>query len=151
MGSRSALRYRGLWGGACAGDPSLWAYSGAGSEGCIAALLYAVTCALWLALFNIGSRAPAPEAPLRKTFTGVPSPAEAMLTLLPIFMANLVLGALLPAPLCGESCPAMLGMAVGWVRSTSTMIRLRVSQGLAGEHPTASQAPSPDHANFLCR
>lgn len=78
----------------------LWAYGGAGGEGWIAALLYAVACALRLARFNIGSREPAPPVPVRKTFTGVPSPAGAMLALLPIFVANLVPGAVLPAPLC---------------------------------------------------
>ncbi|EYD75421.1 CDP-diacylglycerol--serine O-phosphatidyltransferase [Rubellimicrobium mesophilum DSM 19309] len=75
----------------------LWAYGGAGGEGWIAALLYAVACALRLARFNIGSREPSP-AP-KTTFTGVPSPAGAMLALLPIFVANLAPGWVLPAPL----------------------------------------------------
>lgn len=78
----------------------LWAYGGAGGEGWIAALVYVVACALRLARFNIGSREPAPAVPAKKTFSGVPSPAGAMLALLPIFVANLVPGAVLAPPLC---------------------------------------------------
>lgn len=77
----------------------LWAAGGEGGLGWIAALVYAVACALRLARFNIGSREPSlGEAP-KKTFTGVPSPAGAMLALLPIFVANLAPAAVLPAPL----------------------------------------------------
>ncbi|TNC70381.1 CDP-alcohol phosphatidyltransferase family protein [Rubellimicrobium roseum] len=78
----------------------LWAYGGAGGEGWIAALIYAVACALRLARFNIGSREPSAAAEPKATFTGVPSPAGAMLALLPIFGANLAPSAVLPAPLC---------------------------------------------------
>lgn len=67
----------------------LWAYDGSGGAGWIAALVYAVACALRLARFNIGSREPGPEPQPKTTFTGVPSPAGAMLALLPIFIANL--------------------------------------------------------------
>jgi CDP-diacylglycerol--serine O-phosphatidyltransferase len=48
----------------------LWATGGEGGRGWIAALVYAVACALRLARFNIGSREPSlAEAP-KKTFTG---------------------------------------------------------------------------------
>lgn len=78
----------------------LWAYGGAGGEGWIAVLVYVVACALRLARFNVGSREPAPAVPLNKAFTGVPSPAGAMLALLPVFVANLLPEAVLPPPLC---------------------------------------------------
>jgi CDP-diacylglycerol--serine O-phosphatidyltransferase len=77
----------------------LWATGGEGGLGWIAALVYAVACALRLARFNIGSREPSLAETPKKTFTGVPSPAGAMLALLPVFVANLTPGAALPAPL----------------------------------------------------
>ena len=77
----------------------LWAYDGAAGEGWIAALIYAVACALRLARFNIGSREPSVAGQVRKTFSGVPSPAGALLAMLPLFFANLIPGAVLPAPL----------------------------------------------------
>ncbi|WP_210529899.1 CDP-alcohol phosphatidyltransferase family protein [Rubellimicrobium arenae] len=68
----------------------IWA-TGGESDGLswIAALVYAVACALRLARFNIGSRVPSLGGQSAKTFTGVPSPAGAMLALLPLFVANL--------------------------------------------------------------
>lgn len=78
----------------------LWAYGGAGGAGWIAALVYAVACALRLARFNIGSRDPLASAASKTTFTGVPSPLGAMLALLPIFVASLIPGAVLPRPAC---------------------------------------------------
>lgn len=77
----------------------LWAFGGSGGAGWIAALIYAVACALRLARFNIGSREPDLEPQPKKTFTGVPSPAGAMLALLPVFLANLSPAAAPPAPL----------------------------------------------------
>ncbi len=63
----------------------LWALQDMRSEGWIAALIYTVACLLRLARFNVGSRDP--DADLG-TFRGVPSPAGAMLVLLPIFLAK---------------------------------------------------------------
>ncbi len=90
----------------------LWAYGGAGGEGWIAALVYAVACALRLARFNIGSREPSLADQPKKTFDGVPSPAAAMLALLPVFVANLVPGAVLPAPLCALWLVAVAALMV---------------------------------------
>lgn len=91
----------------------LWAYGGAGGLGWIAALLYAAACALRLARFNVSSRdAPAPVAP-KAAFTGVPSPAGAMLALLPIFIANLVPGAVLPGPACALWMVVVAALMVG--------------------------------------
>lgn len=67
----------------------LWAYGGEGGSGWVAALVYAVACALRLARFNIGSRDPAAVPTAKKTFSGVPSPAGAMLAMLPIYVARL--------------------------------------------------------------
>lgn len=79
----------------------LWAQGGAGGFAWIAALLYASACALRLARFNISSREAATAPKPKKSFTGVPSPAGAMLVLLPIFVALLIPGAGLHAAVCG--------------------------------------------------
>jgi CDP-diacylglycerol--serine O-phosphatidyltransferase len=90
----------------------LWAYGGAGGVGWIAALLYAAACALRLARFNISSRdAPASITP-KAAFTGVPSPAGALLALLPIFIANLIPGAVLPGPACALWIVVVAGLMV---------------------------------------
>jgi CDP-diacylglycerol---serine O-phosphatidyltransferase len=64
----------------------MWALQDMRAEGWIAALVYAVACLLRLARFNVGSRAA--ETMNSTSFQGVPSPAGAMLALLPIFLAN---------------------------------------------------------------
>ncbi len=64
----------------------LW---GLGSEiriGWIAVLIYAVCCMLRLARFNVGSRKADPAE--KTVFIGVPSPAGAMLALLPIYVGK---------------------------------------------------------------
>lgn len=62
-------------------------------SGWIAAQIYIICCLLRLARFNIGNRAP--ETP--DHFTGVPSPAGALLALLPVFLAQMT-EALPPMP-----------------------------------------------------
>lgn len=78
----------------------LWAFDGAGGVGWIAALVYAVACVLRLARFNIGSRDQLAAGLPKKAFTGVPSPAGAMLVFLPIFVANLNPALTVPGPVC---------------------------------------------------
>ncbi len=63
----------------------LWALQDMRAEGWIAALVYTVACLLRLARFNVGSRAPDMDS---SSFQGVPSPAGAMLVLLPIFVVK---------------------------------------------------------------
>lgn len=63
----------------------LWALQDMRAEGWIAALVYTVACLLRLARFNVGARAPDTDS---SSFQGVPSPAGAMLVLLPIFIAK---------------------------------------------------------------
>jgi CDP-diacylglycerol--serine O-phosphatidyltransferase len=63
----------------------LWGLRAETSLGWIAVLVYAVCCMLRLARFNVGSRA-AGEAAEKTSFIGVPSPAGAMLVLMPIYL-----------------------------------------------------------------
>jgi CDP-diacylglycerol--serine O-phosphatidyltransferase len=63
----------------------LWALQDMRAEGWIAALVYTVACLLRLARFNVGARATDTDS---SSFQGVPSPAGAMLVLLPIFMVK---------------------------------------------------------------
>lgn len=63
----------------------LWALQDMRAEGWIAALIYTVACLLRLARFNVGTRAPSTDP---NSFQGVPSPAGAMMVLLPIFVTR---------------------------------------------------------------
>jgi CDP-diacylglycerol---serine O-phosphatidyltransferase len=65
----------------------LWGLKADASLGWIAVLIYAVCCILRLARFNVGNKtAPVGEdAPERTTFIGVPSPAGAMLVMVPMY------------------------------------------------------------------
>jgi CDP-diacylglycerol--serine O-phosphatidyltransferase len=64
-------------------------------SGWIVALVYVVCCALRLARFNVGAKtAPAAD---RRFFTGVPSPAGALLALAPLFLAEALPAAAGPA------------------------------------------------------
>ena len=73
-----------------------WAFDVGSGNGWIAALVYAAACALRLARFNIGSRDPLAVAQPKKTFTGVPSPAGAVLVLLPLHVAHVLPDAPIP-------------------------------------------------------
>jgi CDP-diacylglycerol--serine O-phosphatidyltransferase len=74
----------------------LWGLAGQQSGGWIATLLYASCCMLRLARFNIGNRADKAEGEVAATFTGVPAPAGAMLALLPLYVAFIWPGAVVP-------------------------------------------------------
>jgi CDP-diacylglycerol--serine O-phosphatidyltransferase len=68
----------------------MWGLHGLQSGGWIATLIYASCCLLRLARFNIGNRVADKDMgdkPAPGTFTGVPSPAGAMLALLPTYIA----------------------------------------------------------------
>lgn len=64
----------------------LWGLRSEIEIGWIAVLVYAVCCMLRLARFNVGSRTADPAE--KTAFIGVPSPAGAMLALLPIYLSN---------------------------------------------------------------
>lgn len=66
----------------------LWALQDMNRFGWIATLIYIVCCLMRLVRFNLGNRAP--EAAVPGNFIGVPSPAGAMLALLPLFLALMV-------------------------------------------------------------
>lgn len=76
----------------------LWGLQDARGAGWIAVLVFAICCVLRLARFNIGSRAP--EQPGgADAFLGVPSPAGALVALLPLYLGQLLAetGGRLPA------------------------------------------------------
>lgn len=75
----------------------LWGLRAETSLGWIAVLVYAVCCMLRLARFNVGSRQVG-EAAEKTTFIGVPSPAGAMLVLVPVYLTLAVDGAVLLPP-----------------------------------------------------
>lgn len=64
----------------------LWDLRSESDLGWIAVLVYAVCCMLRLARFNVGSRAVG-EAAEKTSFIGVPSPAGALLVLVPLYAA----------------------------------------------------------------
>jgi CDP-diacylglycerol--serine O-phosphatidyltransferase len=63
----------------------LWGLRPETSLGWIAVLVYAVCCMLRLARFNVGAKAVG-EAAEKTSFIGVPSPAGAMLVLMPVYV-----------------------------------------------------------------
>jgi CDP-diacylglycerol---serine O-phosphatidyltransferase len=64
----------------------LWGLRTETSLGWIAVLVYAVCCMLRLARFNVGSKVAVGEAAEKTSFIGVPSPAGAMLVLMPVYV-----------------------------------------------------------------
>ena len=81
----------------------MWGLHGLQSGGWIATLIYASCCLLRLARFNIGNRPNLErepgDKPVNSNFTGVPSPAGAMLALLPTYVAFISPDMMLPSPL----------------------------------------------------
>ncbi len=76
-----------------------WALQDYRKIGWIAVLIFAVCCVLRLARFNVDAKSDQPTA-ASAYFTGVPSPAGAMLLLLPMFMSfAFANAAVLPDPL----------------------------------------------------
>ncbi|MCU0912066.1 MAG: CDP-diacylglycerol--serine O-phosphatidyltransferase [Rhodobacteraceae bacterium] len=67
----------------------LWAFDEAQNLGWIAALVYAICCVLRLARFNVDARSPRPEG-ASNDFIGVPSPAGALLAMLPVYLGFLL-------------------------------------------------------------
>jgi CDP-diacylglycerol--serine O-phosphatidyltransferase len=105
----------------------LW---GLGSEiriGWIAVLIYAVCCMLRLARFNVGSRKADPAE--KTAFIGVPSPAGAMLALLPIYVSK-VAAFQLPALVVAAWMVAVGALMISRVR-TPSMKRMTVAASTA--------------------
>lgn len=66
----------------------LWGVQDMRNEAWIAMLIFSVCCVTRLARFNVGARAGGTETP-RDFFTGVPAPAGAVLSMLPMYLAFL--------------------------------------------------------------
>ena len=85
----------------------MWGVHQLQSGGWIATLVYAACCLLRLARFNIGNRLgqdkTGAEKPTAAGFTGVPSPAGAMLAMLPAYVAFM-------DPTAPKLPPALLGV-----------------------------------------
>jgi CDP-diacylglycerol--serine O-phosphatidyltransferase len=97
----------------------LWGLRAETSLGWIAVLVYAVCCMLRLARFNVGSRA-AGVAAEKTVFIGVPSPAGAMLALMPMYLTlALDRGQLLPAPVIALWMLAVGALMISRVRTPS--------------------------------
>jgi CDP-diacylglycerol--serine O-phosphatidyltransferase len=97
----------------------LWGLRAETSLGWIAVLVYAVCCMLRLARFNVGSRA-AGEAAEKTSFIGVPSPAGAMLALMPVYLVFALDEAfVMPPVLIAVWMIAVGGLMISRVRTPS--------------------------------
>ncbi|MFZ1468837.1 MAG: CDP-diacylglycerol--serine O-phosphatidyltransferase [Paracoccaceae bacterium] len=105
----------------------LWGLRSETNMGWIAVLVYAVCCMLRLARFNVGSRSAAPAE--KTAFIGVPSPAGAMLALLPIYLSH-VADFDLPAMIVALWMVAVGGLMISNLR-TPSLKRVTVAASLA--------------------
>lgn len=64
-----------------------WAFQDMRNLGWIAVVIYALCCVMRLARFNVGTKTETSDKPARH-FEGVPSPAGALLVMLPLFIAR---------------------------------------------------------------
>ena len=94
----------------------LWGLHGLQSGGWIATLIYASCCLLRLARFNLGNRSVEKAA----HFTGVPSPAGAMLALFPMYI-SFMMGSdwVLPSPLLALYMVGIGGLMISRVPTPS--------------------------------
>jgi CDP-diacylglycerol--serine O-phosphatidyltransferase len=103
-----------------------WGLKGDASLGWIAVLIYAVCCILRLARFNVGNKtAPSGDAPERTSFIGVPSPAGAMLVLVPMYFTFATGGQVFLPDLVVEAW--MVGMGVLMISRIRTPSLKRVT------------------------
>ena len=97
----------------------IWAFEGQGGMSWLPVLIYAVCCVLRLARFNVGSRT---EGDTReyKHFRGIPSPAGALMGMLPLYVA-FMLPSLphLAAPLIGLYMVLIGGLMISRVPTPS--------------------------------
>jgi CDP-diacylglycerol---serine O-phosphatidyltransferase len=85
-----------------------WAFKDMGNLGWIAVVIYALCCVLRLARFNVGTKASESGKPASH-FEGVPSPAGALLVLLPLFIDRALPG----APAIPDAVVALYMLGVG--------------------------------------
>jgi CDP-diacylglycerol--serine O-phosphatidyltransferase len=81
-----------------------WSLHGIRSFGWLAAMIFAIACALRLARFNVTLDEPGRPAWHTRYFTGMPAPAGACVVLLPLYLHYSVLG----APAAGEYIPLQI-------------------------------------------
>jgi CDP-diacylglycerol--serine O-phosphatidyltransferase len=93
----------------------LWGLRPETSLGWIAVLVYAVCCMLRLARFNVGAKAVG-EAAEKTSFIGVPSPAGAMLVLMPVYLVFALDGAFTMPPV----------LIAGWMIAVGALMISRV-------------------------
>lgn len=105
----------------------LWGLKSETDMGWIAVLVYAVCCMLRLARFNVGSRNPDPAE--KTAFIGVPSPAGAMLALLPIYVSH-VANFELPAMIVALWMVSVGGLMISNLR-TPSLKRATVAASMA--------------------
>lgn len=92
-----------------------WALHDLPRLGWIAVLIFAICCVLRLARFNVAAKAavpPLPEEAGSTDFVGIPSPAGAMLVLLPLFLSFATDGALRVPDLLIAGWTAAVGVAM---------------------------------------
>jgi len=94
----------------------LWGLRAEVQFGWIAVLVYAVCCMLRLARFNVGSRRTDPAE--KVSFVGVPSPAGAMLVLMPVYIGN-VTGLHIPEHLVSLWMVFVGGLMISRLRTPS--------------------------------
>lgn len=109
----------------------LWGLRPETSFGWIAVLVYAVCCMLRLARFNVGHKAPAGEVAEKSSFIGVPSPAGAMLALVPMYLVLALDQAIsLPPQLVALWMIAVGALMISRVR-TPSLKRITIAADLA--------------------
>lgn len=85
-----------------------WAFKDMGNLGWIAVVIYALCCVLRLARFNVGTKTSETDKPASH-FEGVPSPAGALLVLLPLFIDRALPG----MPAIPDTLVALYMLGVG--------------------------------------
>jgi len=96
----------------------LWGLEAEAGWGWGAVLVYAVCCMLRLARFNVGARA-ATEAAEKTTFVGVPSPAGALLALVPVYLGFALDGFAVPPVLVALWMAGIGALMISRVRTPS--------------------------------
>ncbi len=108
----------------------LWGLRPESNFGWIAVLVFTVCCMLRLARFNVGSRAEG-EAAEKSSFIGVPSPAGALMALLPIYLTRASEGVLVVPPALTALWMLIVGgLMISRVR-TPSLKRMTIATELA--------------------
>ncbi len=104
----------------------IWTLEGAGGFGWVMALSYAICCGLRLARFNVAHDDPDRPLWMASYFTGVPSPAGAMLVFVPFFAVFMGADWLLDIPALIAVYTGLIGLLMVSSIPTYSFKRLRV-------------------------